>query len=74
MFHICISIFLEKYTTIYICRTENEMTLKLSVNKFYGNLDIKFSGHIFMGITSCYPPSLFIILCYQNSKLTHSVL
>lgn len=62
MFHIYISICLEKYTTIYICGTENDMTLKLSVNIFYGYLDIKFSGHIFMGINLRCSPSLFIIL------------
>lgn len=61
MFHIYISVCLEKYTTIYVCETENEMTLMLSVNMFYSNLDIKFSGHIFTGISLCCPPSFFLL-------------
>lgn len=39
------------------------MTVRLSVNMFYGNFDIMFSGYIFMGIILWCPPSLFLILC-----------
>lgn len=49
MFHKKNSICLEK-NTIYRCEMENEMTLRLSVNMFYGSFDIMFSGYIFMGI------------------------